>query len=122
MAAPLNPNQLRMFMTAREMVGELAPGDVEGHGTPERMWKDKRADNKIEGIDLHIKANGVHVPVDVMHRDGGAAPMLWDGHHRTISAYDSDPESLVPVMHHDSSTWANPTSRAFSRDTPGWEY
>lgn len=140
----LQPRQLSMFMQAKELYRNTPSIDVEqtpnsalggAWKTPEAMWKSKRKDNRAEGLDKHIAQHGVHAPVLLKHSDTdfggepGSMPrsmVISNGHHRTVAAYDSNPESYVPVEHED---YDQPRVRhsntiqdaiADQHVTPGW--
>lgn len=100
----LQPQQLSMFMTARELYNhpsvDVAGGtsDYGGHWKSLRsMHMTKRRENKADGLDVHVAEHGVHGPVTMAHTRSG--PRTSDGHHRIVAAYDANPESLVPVEH-----------------------
>lgn len=106
----LNPQQfegeqLPMFMTARDIHRTITPGDMGGFDKPAQMWADKLAESKVDNADdgtdrtiwQSVKDEGVRSPVDIAHRPSG--PMLWDGHHRVVSALNTDPDQYVPVLH-----------------------
>jgi hypothetical protein len=96
--------QLRMFMTARELHA-MPSADVGGplpawrtHG---EMWSDKAKDNADDGLGASVAKHGVEYPVTIAHR--GEVTELEAGHHRIQAAYDHNPESYVPVQHRDYS-------------------
>lgn len=85
------------------------PGDIDvDHSewsyedAAEKMWTSKRFRADRTGLAESIRSEGVHEPVKIMHGWYGAAgrgPVLYEGHHRTISQFDADPDRLMPVQH-----------------------
>ena len=129
MAAPdnLRPEQLKMFMTAREIADRFQPSDWDRdkvrdpeHGmrpeTDEEVMSRKLTESKsydFGNIYPSIAAEGVHTPVHLSHQFGevqrrgpGAPsqgkPQIGEGHHRVAVSMDTDPDRLIPVMHHES--------------------
>jgi hypothetical protein len=102
----LHPQQLAMFMTARELHGmnsidvQRFPNDRMGGAwkSKDAMWKVKRRENKREGLDKDVAAHGVQEPVLIVHSENDGT-RLANGHHRTTAAYDHNPDSYVPVKH-----------------------
>lgn len=101
--------QLRMLMTAKEL-HDMHSIDVQQ--TPESrfggafksmdaMWKAKKRENKADGFDKLIAAEGVKDPVSLTTGRGIEGRVIEDGHHRIQAAYDANPESFVPVEHFD---------------------
>jgi len=107
----VNPQQLRMFMTARELYNThsidvpLHPeARFGGHWkTMDAMWKTKRKENRTNNVPEAIAKHGVHMPVTLAHgdRDFGGATVIEHGHHRIEAAYRHDPEMYLPVEHED---------------------
>lgn len=70
----------------------------------EKVYKTKKdlVEHKL-GASIHsgllkdIEKQGVQKPVQVSHED--EEPHLYDGHHRVVSAYNVNPNMLIPVEH-----------------------
>jgi hypothetical protein len=107
--------QLAMFIPAKELISyNPNPGDetMQGHtGGREDFWNEKAEESEEYGYLRSVRSEGVRSPVNVYH---GPAPQVLpttdhtkphiaNGHHRVSSAYEADPESLVPVRHYDDS-------------------
>lgn len=119
----INPDQLQMFMTPREMVGGAVThaNDIWGPRGPAPLndemitkhsrWKEKRDRNERHtGLAKSVAAEGVHEPLQIYHDTpaGNAARgfgrdekrgMLRNGHHRFLAQYLSDPDRYMPVEH-----------------------
>ena len=99
----LQPEQLRMFMPAREL-RSMESSEVTAFGSPAQMWKDKARDNRRDQMNESVAKHGVLTPVEVAYGFNGKddrVPLIWGGHHRIQAAYEHDPDMLVPVRHHD---------------------
>jgi hypothetical protein len=103
----INPNQLRLFMTARELREHFDPswGDFEGDETAEQLWDRKLQASKDNGLYDDIKDIGVRVPVTITENPDGSEfkPEVKGGHHRIAAAYDINPDMEIPV-NYDGST------------------
>jgi hypothetical protein len=112
-AAPLNPNQLKMFMTPREIGGYVTDyGDFGTNpgGLPHEAFRrlnDERALEKDtnagrSGLSASIAREGVKKPIDIGHGTSDAyegKTILWNGHHRLQEQSIADPDRLMPVVH-----------------------
>ena len=132
----VNPQQLRMFMTARELYNThsidvpLHPEARYGGAwkTMGAMWKSKAKDNKTNNVPASVAAHGVHMPVTLAHgRDFGDATVIEHGHHRILAAYKHDPDMLIPVEHEDYDSPRNYGTTAEQNEharrvgtIPGW--
>ena len=107
----LHPQQLRMFMTARELHGmtsaDVDPTHPAAWRSHEQMWADKRKDNAGDGLAADVAKHGVEYPVTIGLHAGGEQK-LSAGHHRIQAAYDADPDSYVPVKHTDYTRRSTP--------------
>ena len=108
----INPTQLRLFMSARELREHFDPnwGDFEGDETePKQVWDRKLSASKETGLYDDIKDIGVRVPVTITgNPDGGEFnPEVMGGHHRIAAAYDINPDMEIPVNYDDNveSAW-----------------
>lgn len=103
----LNPNQLRMFMTAQELHDHHSidvmqtPESRYGGAWPDMdsMWRTKRRENKMDGLDKSVREHGVHSPVELTSGRDVDGAVIQDGHHRIQAAFDHNPQSLLPVEH-----------------------
>ncbi len=98
--------QLKMFMTPREIVGTTTPADKDRYGGDEgAMWKAKQARTKKTGFNKVIKDEGIQEPIGISHDSyyyGGDRPGMTSGHHR-IAASMGTPryDQLAPVIHNE---------------------
>lgn len=101
--------QLAMFMPAHELYA-LHSVDTPAYASTDEMRSDKRERNSMSRMNREVASGGVRKPVSVFHGDdeGGMAEYtkghdrsLGNGNHRVIAAYDHDPNTEVPVIHHD---------------------
>lgn len=96
------PEQLRMFMSAREIHRDFTPGDRVGGGygpkADARIWNKKLQEAKDVGLDTSVRQYGVQEPVDLVHSDRA----VLDGHHRVAAAVHTGADQLVPVLHHEN--------------------
>lgn len=106
MAAPLNPNQLRMFMQASELRGmdsiDVAqdPSSRFGMNRPkEEMWATKKRENRWDRHGPEWLADGVREPVTLGSGSDVKGDVIVDGHHRIQSAGEHHPNSYLPVQH-----------------------
>lgn len=107
----LQPEQLRMFMTPREIVegGRFAPSDKQYGESVGRMWQRKLKESQRpptsrgHGAGLYdsIARSGVQSPVELYHGNPEEhdPDQVWDGHHRLASAYATRPDAHIPVEH-----------------------
>ena len=111
-----DPEQLKMFMSAREVRASYQASDwdrmkTHPQGEPSRMETDDEVyDRKLvesrskDWGYLHksIAAEGVHRPVHLSAQFGSQGkPEVGEGHHRVAAAMDIDPDRLMPVLHHE---------------------
>ena len=105
----INHHQLRMLMTAEELHGtdsidvQQTPESRFGGAwkTKDAMWKTKRSENRMSGLDKDVAASGVHRPVTLTSGRDVSGSVIGDGHHRIQAAYDADPHQILPVQHDD---------------------
>ncbi len=94
--------QLPMFVSAREVKEHYIPGDSPGDlpGSPgaEHLWDRKLRMSQRRDLYGSVEKEGVKDPVWA-----GIAPsgerVLWEGHHRTSSQFDANPERLMPILY-----------------------
>jgi len=105
----LNAKQLRMFIPAHELMG-FAPSDdrseseySEAYGLLERKrshntqsWSNIDGDAP-EPLIKSVAREGVREPVTVTDQDKNGESTIWNGHHRIVAAYDTDPNMEVPI-------------------------
>lgn len=108
----INPNQLKLFMSARELREHFDPywGDFEGDETePSKVWDRKLSASKETGLYDDIKDIGVRIPVTITGNPDGSGfnPEVMGGHHRIAAAYDINPDMEIPVNYDDNveSAW-----------------
>ena len=103
----INPDQLRMLMTAQELHDTHS---IDVQQTPESryggawstmsdMWSTKRRENKRSGLNKDVAAQGVQQPVELTSGRDVAGEVILNGHHRIQAAYDANPRQLLPVEH-----------------------
>lgn len=105
----VSPHQLSMFMPARELYG-MPSLDTAGYkGDVGLMRSAKRRVNSMSK--LSDVSEGIRKPVQIHHgndpeihrfRGGEKGPVVANGNHRIVAAYDQDPDMEVPVEHYDS--------------------
>ena len=112
-----NPKQLRMLMTAPEIMGLVNTSkDLVGNETMDRLWERKLKETK-SGRDTHggglynkiVEKGYQGDPIPIKHEDftqyddpPSIDIRLMDGHHRVASMAQIDPNAWIPVIH---STW-----------------
>jgi len=112
-----NPNQLRMLMTAPEIMGLVNTSkDLVGNETMDRLWERKLKETK-SGRDTHggglydkiVKKGYQGDPIPIKHEDftqydnpPSIDIRLTDGHHRVAAMAEADPNQWIPVVH---KTW-----------------
>lgn len=114
----LQPHQMKLFMTARELM-DIPAGDSKGYVPMSQnpsMSEKKLQESKTGwsaqarvphglGQTLHdsIKEKGVIKPVlintDAPFKDRKRREILWNGHHRVVSAHDIDPDMYIRVIY-----------------------
>lgn len=94
-----NPNQLKMFMTAREIVGEYKPweGDYINDESAEDLWERKANESETNGLLESIREHGVQIPVSLDH----AGKQVVGGHHRIAAQHRLNPDQFIPVNYED---------------------
>jgi hypothetical protein len=106
----LHPDQLKMFMSPREIgnyvdqYGDLGEG-VRGL-QHDKQGAYKVRDAKTSGMYDSIATDGVKKPVEISHFEDNAGwgsyrgqTVLVNGHHRVFSQAQADPDRLIPVLH-----------------------
>lgn len=116
-ATQFQGEQLPMFMTARDLYNNTQPGDA--RESAPQMWNSKLREARVPGsaedssgasLRDSVRSSGVRTPVTVLHGGWIAGyqdsdkPILWNGHHRVVSAINTNPDQLVPVEHIDRHT------------------
>ena len=104
-----NPKQLRMFMTAPEIMGLVNTSkDVHGSETMDDMWKRKLGESKNrDNLYDSLATRGYRgMPLWISHEDftehdgpQDEEIRLMDGHHRVASMAQIDPNAWIPVTH-----------------------
>jgi hypothetical protein len=102
-----NPNQLRMFMTPREIKTGYFPnlpdkdefydadlGDYRTE-TDEELWDRKLNESIDYGLLDSVAKHGVEVPVSIDPR----TRQIRGGHHRIAAANHINPDQFIPVMY-----------------------
>lgn len=101
----LNPKQLKLFMTARELMDMPAGDDLE-EWRPMSQNKDlfyeKLGESMDSDLSESIKKEGVKEPVTLeffsrKHHD----TVISDGHHRIASAFSANPDMIIPIEYGD---------------------
>lgn len=100
-----NPNQLKMFMTAREIMDEYEPigGDYIGGETTEELWERKADEAEANGLLDSIKKFGVQVPVSLDHE----GKEVMGGHHRIAAQHRLNPDQFIPINYETNPRTAN---------------
>lgn len=111
MTSPLQPKQfqqLPMFMSAREIQADWAPGEtspITGQ-VDDTLWTAKADEARQSGLTESIRREGVRDPVTLDFNDphpsgrGSSGPAVYGGHHRIAASAEIDPDRLMPVLHH----------------------
>jgi hypothetical protein len=115
----LNPNQLAMFMSAKEITQRYSPHDgdreetMRGEEDDYQVWRRKAAE-AVTGnylgedhtdpapIAQSIDREGVHEPVNILedeHSVSTGKPVIADGHHRIGYSLYTKPDRYLPVRH-----------------------
>lgn len=96
------PEQLKMFMTPREIMGRYEPGDIGRmpnwpgqEGRVGRFWDQKRQDAPHRFDVAQVATQGPQRPIEL----DSVNDRITNGHHRLIVSYDAAPDRLVSVMH-----------------------
>jgi hypothetical protein len=107
----LHYEQLRMFIPAKELMGFM-PMDLkenwfgEGKSFYDSPWlvdrKREHFPQMVTSSNMNfaksIEKHGVMEPV-LLSKSKGRRTAVEDGHHRTIAAYDANPDMEVPVTY-----------------------
>lgn len=91
------PEQLKMFMSAREITRSRRPDDVTYMGrqeTPTQVWDRKRGEAEESGLARDIVQKGVETPIELMKSS------VINGQHRVAVMMAHEPDQLNPVIHH----------------------
>lgn len=116
----LQPQQLKMFMSANEIMSSYGPnpGDryassrlrshdmtkssggtrwsYEREETDDELWERKRDEAWDSGVAQSIIDEGVKEPVNLNMAWG----TVGNGHHRVAVMHEEAPHELIPVLHH----------------------
>lgn len=92
------PEQLKMFMSPREIVRQFRPGDAPSGPERAQLFSRKLAEARASGLHHSVAEEGVRQPIDLAHGEG----VVLEGHHRLVSAMDTAPDRLIPVLHHET--------------------
>lgn len=109
----VNPDQLRMFVPARELREDFHPTDAGLLSeTPKsnvtRTWRQKKNeassptwpfyDGNRPTLAEDVKERGVQRPVIIGRSRHHGRGLIHDGHHRVAAAYAANPDMEVPVL------------------------
>lgn len=112
-----NPDQLRMFVPAHEIVNSWGLADQRINQPREEVMAGKVAESKVGSVyvthghrkpsfaeETHyesIRREGVKEPVSAYKHidvgEGQRPALLGEGHHRVAASYDIDPSREIPV-------------------------
>jgi hypothetical protein len=100
-----NPNQLKLFMTAREIVKDFEPidGDYLPDESTDELWERKADEAEQNGLMDSIKETGVQIPVSLHPRD----QYVVGGHHRIAAQHRLNPDQFIPVNYEIGPGYAN---------------
>ena len=100
-----------MFIPAHELMSFIPSDGVPRvnpieYGKDEVLLEQKREENAVpirEGTEPLIESvakEGVHTPVRVTDKKGNEQRFgfIWNGHHRIVAAYDTNPNIEIPVV------------------------
>ena len=111
-----DPEQLKMFMSAREIRAGYQGSDYDRQktypsGEPSRLETDdelfdrKTVESTTKDWDNlygRIADEGVTHPVHLSHQFGSQGKkQIGEGHHRIAASEHIDPDRLMPVLHHE---------------------
>jgi hypothetical protein len=119
----LNPDQLQMFMTGKEIKAQYDPnpgdykaldhdytmdesGTVDGASgvpNPDKLWARKSAEAEGNGLKGVLLRDGVQDEVNVYHPTSDTG-YIGNGHHRVAVMAAHGGDRLLPVLHHGSGT------------------
>jgi hypothetical protein len=102
----LHHEQLRMFIPAKELMGFKPLDSAQGESFHDSPWMVQRKREHFPQMVTSSKMNfaksiekhGVMEPV-LLSKSKGRRTAVEDGHHRTIAAYDANPDMEVPVTY-----------------------
>ena len=99
-AQHLQPMQLQMFMSAREIKSQYKtnPAEPQDGESEEDMWYRKNYESWERNITPSVKKFGVKEPVRLADNRG----LIADGYHRVAASEEVDADRLMPVIHHDT--------------------
>lgn len=105
----LNPKQLKLFMTARELMHMPAGDDLEEWrpmAENENLFREKLGESISDSLFQSIKEEGVKEPVtlEFFNRDTDDT-IISDGHHRVASAFTVNPNMIIPIEYGDDSKY-----------------
>ena len=124
----LNPDQLRMFMSADEITAHYQPLE----GDRQRVSKENRRESTGEVYarkarefgpygEASIAQHGVIDPVHLGTKYGTEGkPQIVGGHHRIAVSMNVNPHRLIPVVHHEGDL--DDISSAMLADNPPYPY
>ena len=124
-----------MFMTAREIKRRYQPHDPDrdlmGHETDTKLWnrKAREADQPAHSESLEptlgqgIRERGVEQPIALGTQFGKSnKPQVIGGHHRIGLMGKIAPDTLLPVIHHESFGAAMRSDQAARAGRAGYRY
>ena len=106
-----NPNQLKLFMTPKEIMSEYKPNEADAERrwdykdagedgrleTDEELWSRKADEASWSGLMDDIRERGVHIPVSLDF----ANKRVRGGHHRIAAMNHINPHQFIPVNYAD---------------------
>lgn len=115
----LNPNQMRLFMQAKELMNTLSGHVATGSDRYAPMsqapglFKSKLHESKVgsaastmfskkrgkDSLYQSIQKEGVKTPIRLRMHQETKTEQINDGHHRVAAAYDINPEMYLPVSY-----------------------
>ena len=101
----LNPKQLKLFMTARELMHMPAGDDLEEWrpmAENKNLFHEKLGESISDSLFQSIKEEGVKEPVtlEFFSRQHDNT-VISDGHHRIASAFAANPNMIIPIEYGD---------------------
>lgn len=125
MARKENPNQLRLFMTPKEIMSAYKPNaadkeeifDDDGdwrEETDEELWNRKADEAVMSGLTDDIIQRGVHIPVSLDIE----AKRVRGGHHRIAAMNHINPKQFLPVNYAGSVSEAHRDERMYINGSP----
>lgn len=99
-AQHIQPKQLKMFMSAREIKSEYDtnPHEPQDGESVDDMWYRKNYESWERNITPSVMKFGVQEPVRLAENKG----LIADGYHRVAASESVDRDQLMPVLHHDT--------------------